>query len=54
VLLQRAELVHSGEHADELVQALGKQLKAQEDGALIHLKGLQQVGASNTIFRGWL
>lgn len=41
--------MHNGEHADELVQALCKQLKAQEDGELIHLKGLQQDGASNTV-----
>jgi hypothetical protein len=47
VLLQRAELVHCGEHADELVQPLCKQLKAQEDSPLIHIKRLQQAGYSS-------
>jgi hypothetical protein len=41
VALQGAELVHCGEHVYELVQALGKQLKPQEDRPLIHLNGLQ-------------
>lgn len=39
--------MHCREHADELVQALGKQLKPQEDSPLIHLKRLQGTHAAN-------
>lgn len=42
VLVEGAELMHCGEHADELVQPLGKQFQPQEDRSLIHLKQLQQ------------
>lgn len=40
VLLEAAELVDGGEHADQLAEALSKQVELEEHAGLVHLKWL--------------
>lgn len=40
VLLQSGELVNCREHVDELVQALGEEIKLEEDGGLVKVERL--------------